>query len=30
MGAGIKRKEDSSSSDQGKKQKTYVLQGYPG
>ena len=30
MGAGIKRKEDSSSSNPGKKQKTSVLQGYPG
>ena len=30
MGAGTKRKEDSSSSNQGKKQKTSVLQGYPG
>ena len=30
MGAGTKRKEDSSSSNPGKKQKTSVLQGYPG
>ena len=30
MGAGTKRKEDPSSSNQGKKQKTFVLQGYPG
>ena len=30
MGAGTKRKEDPSSSNQGKKQKTYVSQGYPG
>ena len=29
MGAGTKRKEDSSSSNPGKKQKTFVLQGYP-
>ena len=29
MGAGIKRKEDSSSSNPGKKQKTSVSQGYP-
>ena len=29
MGAGIKRKEDPSSSNPGKKQKTSVLQGYP-
>ena len=29
MGAGTKRKEDSSSSNQGKKQKTSVSQGYP-
>ena len=30
MGAGTKRKEDSSSSNQGKKQTTSVSQGYPG
>ena len=30
MGAGTKRKEDPSSSNPGKKQKTFVLQGYPG
>ena len=30
MGAGTKRKEDPSSSNPGKKQKTSVLQGYPG
>ena len=30
MGAGTKRKEDPSSSNSGKKQKTYVSQGYPG
>ena len=30
MGAGTKRKEDSSSSNQGKKQKTSVSQGHPG
>ena len=30
MGAGTKRNEDSSSSNQGMKQKTSVLQGYPG
>ena len=30
MGAGTKRKEDPSSSNPGKKQKTYVLQGYQG
>ena len=30
MGAGTKRKEDSSSSNPGKKQKTSVSQGYPG
>ena len=30
MGAGTKRKEDSSSSNPGKKQKTFVSQGYPG
>ena len=30
MGVGTKRKEDSSSSNPGKKQKTYVSQGYPG
>ena len=30
MGAGTKRKEDPSSSNLGKKQKTYVSQGYPG
>ena len=30
MGVGTKTKEDSSSSNQGKKQKTYVSQGYPG
>ena len=30
MGAGIKRKEDPSSSNQGKKKKTSVSQGYPG
>ena len=30
MGAGTKRKEDSSSSNTGKKQKTFVSQGYPG
>ena len=30
MGAGTKRKEDPSSSNPGKKQKTYVSQGYPG
>ena len=30
MGAGTTRKEDSSSSSPGKKQKTFVLQGYPG
>ena len=29
MGAGTKRKEDPSSSNPGKKQKTSVLQGYP-
>ena len=30
MGAGTKRKEDPSSSNPGKKQKTSVSQGYPG
>ena len=30
MGAGTKRKEDPSPSNSGKKQKTSVLQGYPG
>ena len=30
MGSGTKRKEDPSSSNPGKKQKTYVSQGYPG
>ena len=30
MGAGTKRKEDPSSSNPGKKQKTSVFQGYPG
>ena len=30
MGAGTKRKKDPSSSNPGKKQKTYVSQGYPG
>ena len=30
MGVGTKRKEDPSSSNPGKKQKTYVSQGYPG
>ena len=30
MGAGTKRKEDTSSSNSGKKQKSYVSQGYPG
>ena len=30
MGVGTKRKEDPSSSNMGKKQKTYVSQGYPG
>ena len=30
MGAGTMRKEDPSSSKPGKKQKTSVLQGYPG
>ena len=30
MGVGTKRKEDPSSSNPGKKQKTSVLQGYPG
>ena len=30
MGSGTKRKEDSSSSNQGKKQKTSISQGYPG
>ena len=30
MGAGTKRKEDSSSSKSGKNQKTFVSQGYPG
>ena len=30
MGAGTKRKEESSSSNMGKKQKISVLQGYPG
>ena len=30
MGAGTKRKEDPSSYNPGKKQKTYVSQGYPG
>ena len=30
MGAGTKRKEDSFSSNPGKKQKTSVSQGYPG
>ena len=30
MGVDIKRKEDSSSSNPGKKHKTSVLQGYPG
>ena len=30
MGAGTKRKEDSSFSNQGKKHKTSVSQGYPG
>ena len=29
MGVGTERKEDSSSSNQGKKQKTSVSQGYP-
>ena len=30
IGAGTKRKEDPSSSNLGKKQKTSVFQGYPG
>ena len=30
MGVGTKRKKDLSSSNPGKKQKTYVSQGYPG
>ena len=30
MGAGTKRKEDPSSSNPGKKQKTFVSKGYPG
>ena len=30
MGAGTKRKEDPSSSNPGKKQKTSISQGYPG
>ena len=30
IGVGTKRKEDPSSSNPGKKQKTYVSQGYPG
>ena len=30
MGASTKRKEDSSSSNPGKKQKTSVSKGYPG
>ena len=30
MGDGTKRKEDSSSSNPRKKQKTFVSQGYPG
>ena len=30
MGASTKRKEDSSSSNPRKKQKTYILLGYPG
>ena len=30
MGVGTKRTEDPSSSNPGKKQKTSVLQGYPG
>ena len=30
MGVGAKRKEDPSSSNPGKKQKTSILQGYPG
>ena len=30
MGVGTKRKEDPSSSNPGKKQKTFVSQGYPG
>ena len=30
MGAGTKRKEDPSSSNPGKKQKTFVSRGYPG
>ena len=30
MGVGTKRKEDPSSSNSGKKQKTSVWQGYPG
>ena len=30
MGVGTKRKEDSSSSNSGKNQKTFVSQGYPG
>ena len=30
MGVGTKRKEDPASSNPGKKQKTYVSQGYPG
>ena len=30
MDVGTKRKEDSSSSNPGKKQKTSVSQGYPG
>ena len=30
MGAGTKRKEDPSSSNPGKKQETFVSQGYPG
>ena len=30
MGVGTKRKEDPSSSNLGKKQKTSVSQGYPG
>ena len=30
MGAGTKRKEDPSSSNTGKKHKTFISQGYPG
>ena len=30
MGSGTRRKEDPSSSNRGKKQKTSVSQGYPG